>query len=114
MNLSSLRFFLGLSAASLSIGLLASVLARFLMLRLSAIRMAPPEMPQRMAIPPLNRAQLLLAAGLLLSLFITAFGDFSYGLLTAVFVVGGWYGFQKGPVLKKKYDSKKRLEKLRE
>lgn len=103
---------LALASGSLAFGLFSYLLARFLLDRLpnisvyrSQTRSSPPQ-------KKLESNQAVLAGGLFLAILIMAYGDFSTGLLLAVVVLLGWYGFQKGPVLRKKYDLRKRLEKM--
>jgi tight adherence protein B len=42
------------------------------------------------------------------------FGDLSTGFLLAALTAGAWYGIRKGPGLRKKYETKKRLEKIKD
>ena len=84
------------------------------MSRIPSLSFKIPSVPTSKTGIKLNRAQLLLAGGLLLSFLIMALLDLSSGLLLAVFVVGVWYAAQKGPGLRKKHETKKRLDKMKE
>ncbi len=62
----------------------------------------------------MTSSQMFLAGGLILSLVVMAWVDFSTGLLLAFLAVGIWYGVGKGPGLKKNFETKRRQDKMAE
>jgi tight adherence protein B len=111
---STLKFFLGSGAAALSVGFLAGLLTLWGINRLPYFSFEIPSFSSMKIEKKPNRTQLFLILGLLLCLLIMAFFDFASGLLLVILWVGGWYGVQKGPGLRKKYETKKRLDKMKE
>jgi len=110
----SLKLFLGLGSAGFSVGFLTWSFTRWLLERLPSFA---PKIPSISAVrtgKKPDRAQTLLALGLLLGLMVAVFADFSTGLLLMIVVVGIWYGVRKGPGRKKNFETKKRMAKLKE
>lgn len=111
---STLKLFLGLGAAALSAGLLGGFLAYGALSRLPQFVFKIPSFPNLKTGKKLDRSQVSLITGIFLCLLVMALADFSSGLFMMVLVVGGWYAIQKGPALRKNFETKKRLEKMRE
>ena len=114
MNPAAFKIFLGLASAALSVGLLAWLLIRLGIDRLPRISVKAPPLANLKTRKKLDRAQFPLIAGLLIAILVMAFSDFFTGLLLALLIFISWYGAQKGPGLKKKYEVKKRQEKMNE
>ena len=114
MTLSALKLFLGLGSAALSVGLFSGILTRFWMDRFPSISIKTPPLTTLKTGKKLDRAQLLLMSGLFIALLVMIFSDFFSGFLLVLLIIISWYGFQKGPGIKKKYEIKKRQEKMNE
>ena len=108
------KLFLGLGAAALSAGLLGVLLANWCIYLLSGFSFSVTSLPALKPGKRLDRSRILLLLGLLIGLSVMAFADFSYGLLLMILVAGAWYGIEKGPRLRKNFETKKRLEKMKE
>jgi len=111
---SALKLLAGSGFGAVSIGVLGWLFAKWAMGRLPQMDMKIPSISAAKTPKKFGRSQVFLAAGLLLCLLVMAFSDFFTGFLLAVLVVGGWYASQRGPALKKKYETQKRLEKMKE
>lgn len=114
MTPSTLKMFLGVGAGTLSAGFLAWFLAQRIIKQLPVFSLSVPSLPAVKTGKKLGRAQILLATGLLLGLAVTVFSDFSTGLFLVILVVGVWFGVQRGPALKKRQETKKHLDKLKD
>jgi tight adherence protein B len=110
----TLKLYLGLGSAALSVGLFTWLLTRLGMDRLPQISVKAPPLPHLKTEKKLDQAQLLFLGGLFFAILVMAFSDFFTGLLLALLIFISWYGVQKGPGLKKKYEIKKRQEKMNE
>lgn len=108
------KLLLGLVAAAISAGLLGGSFAYWGIDRISRLGFKVPALPIYKTGKKLDRSHIQLALGLLFCLLIMTLADFSTGLLLMVLGVGSWYGIQKGPALRKNYETKKRLEKIKE
>lgn len=114
MNPSLLKIDLALGFGALAIGLLGGLLAYLCLQKLPRLKTLPSLPLQFRLQKKMTSSQMFLAGGLILSLVVMAWVDFSTGLLLAFLAVGIWYGVGKGPGLKKNFETKRRQDKMAE